>query len=751
MVDKAVGYYLSDNKNGDPHVINLMLASASESGQELAGLYNDDSSADTSLNRRGLVDAMTRLSVLGANRLLIHHLSDVFSNRTDADFLIGNALVADRIVIQAVDEALASDTEDGRKRLAEYARTLTDAHVPLSIQASKAIGEVSYLTLLKSCHEILRPDLYVEIGVKYGKSMLLASCRAVGIDPVPRKKGPLPNLKAEIHTATSDAFFANPRLHKVIPPGTIDLAFIDGMHLFEFALRDFINIEKNSHSRTVVVIDDVCPRNALEAMPDWLVQSWAGDIWKLIVCLRRFRPELEVVVTDAHPTGIALVAGLNATNTVLVNQYSEIIEHFSEVDYCTVGDYRDYVLSKFPSNSPYIAEFLKKKRRAIPLDLTSDQGLCERVEIDVGGDPRYQNPTFEVLFDGSSLNGPAAPRFFRRWRDVTMCSPAVGISLFKDVSFVRATEVNRACFFDENGGLLSASLVPRYGYGSNGAGSRLKRLGGRVLLHQTGNYDRDDVVDLMETIDEVVDEPTFLLGFLDKQFGHFLTESLSRTWALDHPLARDCKFLVWADNDILPFHREALNLLGISENSLIYGNRALKFRRLLIPDRGYRLFGAASPVMTRSWDRIRSAGCAKTSTRTEGRLYLSRRGNPKRRLLKEKEVEALFERLDFNIVQPETLSFTQQVALVGSCNRLAGSFGSQMHLSMFMPSEAKKLILAPSNFVFPDEAIISSVKSVATAFFIAPSNDTALADSISSDWDIDLEVLENCVEAWMTA
>ena len=65
--------------------------------------------------------------------------------------------------------------------------------------------------------------------------------------------------------STSDEFFArqDPLAHLHGVP--VDLAFIDGMHLSEFALRDFINVEPFMAETGVVVIDDVLPRNGLEA------------------------------------------------------------------------------------------------------------------------------------------------------------------------------------------------------------------------------------------------------------------------------------------------------------------------------------------------------------------------------------------------------------------------------------------------------------------------------------------------------
>ena len=43
---------------------------------------------------------------------------------------------------------------------------------------------------------------------------------------------------------TSDDFFASHDLAQVLGGRPVDLAYIDGMHQFEFALRDFMNLER---------------------------------------------------------------------------------------------------------------------------------------------------------------------------------------------------------------------------------------------------------------------------------------------------------------------------------------------------------------------------------------------------------------------------------------------------------------------------------------------------------------------------
>ncbi len=97
--------------------------------------------------------------------------------------------------------------------------------------------------------------------------MTRSRTRSIGVDPAFRVER---ELLCDLHLvrATSDEFFAreHPLAHFDEP--VIDLAFIDGMHLAEYALRDFINTERYTHAASVIVIDDMLPRNVAEADRD---------------------------------------------------------------------------------------------------------------------------------------------------------------------------------------------------------------------------------------------------------------------------------------------------------------------------------------------------------------------------------------------------------------------------------------------------------------------------------------------------
>jgi len=176
--------------------------------------------------------------------------------------------------------------------------------------------------LLQGLHQKAQPRTYLEIGIRTGRSMVLSRCRSIGVDPLFKIDNPI-HCDVQLIKATSDDFFARdePLAHFHGVP--VDLAFIDGMHLSDFALRDFINIEPFMADTGVLVLDDVLPRNGLEAARDRKTEPWTGDVYKVVEILRRRRPDLVVLLVNTAPTGTAVVVGLDQASTVLCEAYAE--------------------------------------------------------------------------------------------------------------------------------------------------------------------------------------------------------------------------------------------------------------------------------------------------------------------------------------------------------------------------------------------------------------------------------------------
>jgi hypothetical protein len=183
---------------------------------------------------------------------------------------------------------------------------------------------VLYLDFLARLHEVLEPPTYFEIGIRHGDSLALARSRSVGVDPSYDIRTEL-YPDTVLYRQTSDEYFDHPDPLQPFGGQPIALAFIDGMHLIEFALRDFINVERHSEWTSVVVVDDVLPRSVEEAARRRQTRDWTGDVYKLLSVLERERPDLICVRVATEPTGVLLVLGLDPSSSVLDERYDELV------------------------------------------------------------------------------------------------------------------------------------------------------------------------------------------------------------------------------------------------------------------------------------------------------------------------------------------------------------------------------------------------------------------------------------------
>jgi hypothetical protein len=181
---------------------------------------------------------------------------------------------------------------------------------------------LDYLEVLKIIHRELTPSNYVEIGCRQGRSLTLARCPSIAIDPEFEIIFPL-EAPTRIFKSTSDEFFGRYDLKSLLG-GPLDLAFIDGMHKAEFVLRDFINLEKSGDQNSIILIDDVLPQKIEWTTRERLSQMWTGDVYKILMVFKRFRPDLRITVLDVDLKGLAWITGIDSSSTWLLEHYAEI-------------------------------------------------------------------------------------------------------------------------------------------------------------------------------------------------------------------------------------------------------------------------------------------------------------------------------------------------------------------------------------------------------------------------------------------
>lgn len=229
---------------------------------------------------------------------------------------------------------------------------MTDTTLP------KAMG-MPYTQFLTALHEKFLFDWYLEIGSRKGDSFAPVRGKTIAVDPFFRLRGNVMNVKRMLILCqmTSDEFFAENVLGGL--GARLSFSFLDGMHLFEYLLRDFINTEANSLPEGVIALHDCCPYTVamttrdLDNLPGG---DWTGDVWKMIPVLKEYRPDLKIQVLDAAPTGLVVVSGLDPRNRVLQDRYDEIVERFAGTDLAAFGTDRFAELIRFESAAAVMAK-----------------------------------------------------------------------------------------------------------------------------------------------------------------------------------------------------------------------------------------------------------------------------------------------------------------------------------------------------------------------------------------------------------
>jgi SAM-dependent methyltransferase len=182
---------------------------------------------------------------------------------------------------------------------------------------------------------------HLEIGTRDGASIAPLNCSTLAVDPNFNLAGNIIGRKkcSFFFQMTSDDFFKDYDPEYLLK-AKLDTAFLDGMHHFEYTLRDFLNTERFCSTNSVIYLHDCLPVTVNMASRDVndvaitgkFAHWWAGDVWKLLPTLKKYRPELSIKCYDCPPTGIVEIAGLDPSNTVLIENYDTIIDEFSSIE-----------------------------------------------------------------------------------------------------------------------------------------------------------------------------------------------------------------------------------------------------------------------------------------------------------------------------------------------------------------------------------------------------------------------------------
>ena len=238
---------------------------------------------------------------------------------------------------------------------ADYSRAYT-------LMSQLSLPGENYFRVLKRIHRHLRPRTYLEIGVSRGDSLacVLPETQVLGIDPAPNLTRPAP-ANVRIYRETSDDFFARYSPRAELGGQPVELTFIDGMHHFEYALRDFVNVERSCSRASVILMHDCYPLDERTAQREQVTGFWSGDIWRLMLLLREQRPDLTVRTIATPPTGLGIVLNPDPASRVLSDRLDGLIAEYLAKDYSVLAARKPEALGLVENRWPVIRELLDSR------------------------------------------------------------------------------------------------------------------------------------------------------------------------------------------------------------------------------------------------------------------------------------------------------------------------------------------------------------------------------------------------------
>jgi hypothetical protein len=238
-------------------------------------------------------------------------IPDFYDNLAAAMIAAGKIEDAREPLRQALDLQPSRDT--ARKQLA---RTLMPGD--------------SYLALVENLLRWREPKIYIEFGVRDGRTLALAKkpTFAIGVERNPEIRHRF-EAETRVYDMTPTQFLESGRMEAFTGRKSFDIAMMRAPRSFEEAYDLFAMLEGFAAKDSIVLLHGTLAPDPVAGGPDRQSTFWVGDQWKLVPCLIAERPDLNIFTVPAFPAGLTFVTGLKRRTTRLAKNRDDRIAEFA--------------------------------------------------------------------------------------------------------------------------------------------------------------------------------------------------------------------------------------------------------------------------------------------------------------------------------------------------------------------------------------------------------------------------------------
>lgn len=179
------------------------------------------------------------------------------------------------------------------------------------------------------------------------------------------------------------------------------------------------------------------------------------------------------------------------------------------------------------------------------------------------------------------------------------------------------------------------------------------------------------------------DEIVIYGGLLFTHFGHVMYELLSRLWyVVEHP---ECEYKIvfntlWGIRD---WYFEFFDLLGIEKNRIVFCNKAVKYRKVIVPEQTIIKGNHFNNKYKLIYEKMSSNVVAGT----DEKVYISTSDDKEKRsgVVCSNEIyfENYFRNKGYRVIIPETMTLKENVSIIKGAKEVVATLGTVSHYALF--------------------------------------------------------------------
>jgi len=202
-----------------------------------------------------------------------------------------------------------------------------------------------------------------------------------------------------------------------------------------------------------------------------------------------------------------------------------------------------------------------------------------------------------------------------------------------------------------------------------------------------------------------LEEPTAMVGQANNNYGHWHMDVLSSVGLLQ-TLGLDQQVTLLT-SELIPYRRRSLELMGVDLERVrevrpadLEGSH-VHCRCLVVPSLMSVNYGHVPPWQQTVYDRIRVALLREAEELTVGfpkKIYVDRSNVSKRKCLNEPELAERLKNHGFTIIEPQRLTYDEQVLAFAKADVIVGCMGAGMMNVVFAQRGASVIEVVPPGY-----------------------------------------------------